>query len=208
MCARQSLRLRRTKLRVAAQGRRRRGDRCGGGTASGGSPPSAFPLSGLCGRIWGRCRLRFTLKSAHSDWITPSHREARMRRHARFLVVALVWAGLAPVATRGIAGESPAPDRNGQDASKDRDEFTQVGVTVLARYCANCPGPDRPKAGLNLETLRDDGTFRSRRRAWLRIREYIEGGLMPPEEVAQPSRAEVDRAIGSIKAMMARDDCG
>jgi hypothetical protein len=131
-----------------------------------------------------------------------------MRRHARILVVALVWAGLAPVATRGIADESPAPDRNGQDASKDRDEFRRAVVPFLSRYCANCHGPDRPKAGLNLETLRDDGTFRSRRGAWLRIREYIEGGLMPPEEVAQPPRAEVDRAIGSIKAMLSRDDCG
>jgi hypothetical protein len=131
-----------------------------------------------------------------------------MRRHVRYWVIALGWACLAPGAMRGMAGEGPPQDRNAPDASKDRDEFRRAVLPFLARHCASCHGADRPKAGLNLESLRDEGTFQSRRRAWLRVREYIEGGLMPPEDSPQPSRAEADRAIGSIRAMLARDDCG
>jgi hypothetical protein len=131
-----------------------------------------------------------------------------MRRHVRFWVIALGWACLAPVATRGIACGAPVEDPKTQAASNDRDGFRQGILPVLAKYCVGCHGPDRPKAGLNLEALREEGTFQSRRRVWVRIRESIEGGIMPPEDSAQPSRAEVDRAVGAIKAILARDDCG
>jgi mono/diheme cytochrome c family protein len=132
-----------------------------------------------------------------------------MRRHVRFWVVALGWAILAPGATRGIACGAPSEDPNKTQAiSGDRDGFRQAILPVFARYCASCHGPDRPKGGLNLETLRDEGTFQSRRRTWVRIRENLEGEIMPPEDSAQPSRAEVDRALGAIKSLLARDDCG
>src|SRR5689334_2060541 len=164
---------------------------------------------GRSGRNWGRCRLRFSLKSAASDRIPQLQCEARMRRHVRFWVVALGWSILAPGATQGIACGAPAEDPNKTQAiSSDRDGLRQAILPVFARYCASCHGPDRPKGGLNLESLHDEGTFQSRRRAWVRIRENLEGGIMPPEDSAQPSRADLDRAIGAIKSMLARDDCG
>ncbi len=131
-----------------------------------------------------------------------------MRRHVRFWMVALGWACLVPGATGGIARGAPAEDPQAQAAVDDRDGFRRAVLPFFAQFCASCHGPDRPKGGLNLETLRDGGTFQSRRRVWVRIREYIEGGIMPPEDSAQPSRDQVERATDAIKAMLARDDCG
>ena len=94
----------------------------------------------------------------------------------------------------GIAGEPPpGDDRPGAD-SKAQDDFRGVVMPFVAKYCASCHGPEKPKAGLNLEVLRDEATLRTRRRAWQRVREYVEGEIMPPEDSPQPSRAEVGAA--------------
>ena len=130
-----------------------------------------------------------------------------MRRNVGFLLVAC-WAGLVPGAARGIAGESPPGDDRPRAVSKARDDFRGAVIPFVAKYCASCHGPEKPKAGLNLEALRDEATLRTRRRAWQRIREYVDGGIMPPEDSPQPSRAEVDRLSAAIKAALDRDDCG
>ncbi len=130
-----------------------------------------------------------------------------MRRNAGFLLVAC-WAGLFPGAARGIAGEPPPRDDRPGAVSKAQDDFRAVVIPFVAKYCASCHGPEKPKAGLNLEALRDEATLRTRRRAWQRVREYVDGEIMPPEDSAQPSRAEVDRLSAAIKAALDRDDCG
>ncbi len=130
-----------------------------------------------------------------------------MRRRVRFLLVALGWAGLWPGAARGFIAEALGEDDRAQAVAKDPGDFHRTVLPFLAKHCASCHGPEKPKAGLNLEALRDENTVRSRRRTWMRIREYIEGQLMPPEDSAQPSRGEVDRVIASIKAALDRDDC-
>ena len=116
-----------------------------------------------------------------------------MRRNVRFLVVACVWAWLAPGATWGIAGDSPPRPGDEPSVPADRDDFRVVVRPLLAKYCASCHGPGKPKGGLDLETLGDEATFETRRRTWQRIREYVESGTMPPDESPQPARAEVDR---------------
>ncbi len=75
------------------------------------------------------------------------------------------------------------------------------------KYCATCHGKDKPKAGLNLDTLQDEATLRTRRKTWMRIREYTEGQIMPPEDSDQPSRGELERVIASLKSALDRDDC-
>ncbi len=130
-----------------------------------------------------------------------------MRRSVRFLVIALAWAVMvAAGAACGIAGEPPAAEERGPGA--DRSDFRGTVMPFLARHCASCHGPGKPQGGLNLESLRDEGSLRSRRRSWQKIREYIEGGIMPPEESPQPERAAVDRVAGAIKLALEREDCG
>jgi hypothetical protein len=131
-----------------------------------------------------------------------------MRRYVRFLAIALAGGLLTAGATRGIAGEPPPGDGQTRADSKDRDGFQRVVLPFLAEHCAGCHGPVKPKGGLNLESLRDEATIQSRRRAWTRIREYIEGGVMPPEDSPQPDRGDSDRVATAIKAALDRDDCG
>ncbi len=131
-----------------------------------------------------------------------------MRRNVRFLLVACGWAWMAPGATWGIAGDSPPRKGGGPPVPASVDDLRAVVQPFFTKYCASCHGPDKPKGGLNLETLRDEATFQSRRKSWQRIREYVEGGIMPPDESPQPDRAEVARLTASIKAALDRDDCG
>src|SRR5262245_23354274 len=74
---------------------------------------------------------------------------------------------------------------------------------LLARYCVGCHGDAKPKAGLNLKGVSDDGAILKDRKLWGRLVEYVEAGEMPPEGKDQPTGAEVERltqAIGSILA--------
>ena len=105
-----------------------------------------------------------------------------MRRHVRYARRAMAWACLAAVAASATAGEPPRSEA-----------FGRIVTPFLAKHCAGCHGPSKPRAGLNVEALKDEATVQSRRRAWVRIREYIDGGLMPPEDSPQPDRVEVDR---------------
>ena len=99
-----------------------------------------------------------------------------MRRHARFLLAALAWACLAPAGSRATAGEPPPRAGTSPADAKDREGFLRVVRPFLSRHCASCHGAKKPRAGLNLEAMRDEATFQTRRRAWVRVREYIEGG--------------------------------
>ena len=131
-----------------------------------------------------------------------------MRRHVRLLAIALAGGLLALGTTPGIAGEPPARDARARADSMNRDGFQRVVMPFLATHCASCHGAVKPKGGLNLETLRDEATLQSRRRAWARIREYIEGSVMPPEDSPQPDRAESEKVAAAIKSALDRDDCG
>jgi mono/diheme cytochrome c family protein len=131
-----------------------------------------------------------------------------MRRKVRFLLVACGCAWMAGGTTWGIAGDSPPGKDGAPPVAAARDDLRAAVLPFFTKYCASCHGPVQPKAGLNLEVLRDEGTLRSRRRTWQRIREYVDGGMMPPEDSAQPPRAEVDRLTASIKMALEQDDCG
>ena len=85
--------------------------------------------------------------------------------------------------------------------------FQTSVLPLLAKYCTNCHGPTKPKGGLNLAVFHDEPTARSRRTTWERVREYLEGGVMPPEDRPQPSGDEVGRLIQWIKVITKPEDC-
>jgi Protein of unknown function (DUF1592)/Protein of unknown function (DUF1588)/Protein of unknown function (DUF1585)/Protein of unknown function (DUF1587)/Protein of unknown function (DUF1595)/Ca-dependent carbohydrate-binding module xylan-binding/Planctomycete cytochrome C len=99
-------------------------------------------------------------------------------------------------------GGAPQYDVNGPGAFRD------LVLPLLAKYCTSCHGPSKPKGGLNLAVLNDESTARSRRKTWERIREYVEGGVMPPEERPQPSREEVGQLTNWIKSAVKPEECG
>jgi mono/diheme cytochrome c family protein len=131
-----------------------------------------------------------------------------MRRHVRLLVIALTWGWLAPGITRAIPVEPPPQDGQRPAASQDREGLRRVVGPFFDKYCTSCHGPTKPKAGLNLEALRNEESVRARGKVWSRIRENVEDGTMPPDDSAQPTRAEVDLVSASIKGALERDECG
>jgi len=114
---------------------------------------------------------------------------------------------------------NPGPDgaTSAQESSKGRE--TGEGATgqiafdtavrpLLAKYCTSCHGPTKPKAGLDLASFRDESSARFNRKAWERIREYVDGGIMPPDDRPQPSREDVGRLTQWIKSALKTADCG
>ena len=106
-----------------------------------------------------------------------------------------------------LAQESSKRTLAGQGAA-GQAAFRTAVAPVLAKYCTGCHGPAKPKGGLNLASAVDDDSARSHRKVWERVREYVEGGLMPPEDRPQPSREEVGRLTTWIKSALKADDCG
>src|SRR5579883_9346 len=134
--------------------------------------------------------------------------EAGMPRTARVLLIACVLTYDGTEAQSSPAGEFLPPDGRTQQVAADPEAFRSGVLPFLSKYCTPCHGPTRPRAGLDLSALRAEASARLRRRVWERIRENVEAGLMPPEDRPQPSREEVDRLTGWIKAALRQDDCG
>jgi hypothetical protein len=80
--------------------------------------------------------------------------------------------------------------------------------TYLTKYCKACHSPTRPKGNLDLSKVPGDPEIWARRRVWERVREYIDGGIMPPEDRPQPTADESASVTDWIKAVLERDDCG
>ena len=106
---------------------------------------------------------------------------------------------------------------SGQEAPKRSAPLTDVSgpgifrstvLPLLTKYCTSCHGPVKPKGGLNLAALKDDTSARSQRKIWERVREYVEGGVMPPEERPQPSHDETRRLTQWIKSALKPEECG
>ena len=99
-------------------------------------------------------------------------------------------------------GSAPLHDENGSNA------FRTSVLPLLAKYCTSCHGPTKPKGGLNLIALYDESSARVHRKTWERVREYVEGGVMPPDDRPQPSREEVGRLTQWIKSEFKPEECG
>ena len=80
-------------------------------------------------------------------------------------------------------------------------------VPFFAKHCNACHGAVKPKGGLNLTLLKDGAAARAQRKTWERVREYVEGGVMPPDDRPQPDRAEVGALIDWIKSAVKPDEC-
>jgi hypothetical protein len=91
-------------------------------------------------------------------------------------------------------GSAPLHDVNGPA------DFRSSVRPLLAKYCTGCHGTAKPKGGLNFVAFDDGSSAQSHRKTWERVREYVEGGVMPPEERPQPSGEEIGRLTNWIKS--------
>ncbi|MBI2823799.1 MAG: DUF1592 domain-containing protein [Planctomycetia bacterium] len=72
------------------------------------------------------------------------------------------------------------------------DDFVLARLRpFLAQHCLACHSGEEPKGDLSLEKYQDAASVRRDRDTWGKVVEYLEGGIMPPEERPRPNRDEV-----------------
>ncbi len=69
---------------------------------------------------------------------------------------------------------------------------------LLAKHCFSCHGGAKPKAGLNLEGLRNE------RRAWKKVYDILHAHEMPPPDKPQPTPAERERLTAWAESVFSR----
>ncbi|MFO0911222.1 MAG: DUF1587 domain-containing protein, partial [Isosphaeraceae bacterium] len=123
-----------------------------------------------------------------------------------WLIVPAVAVGLLSPSVRGA--EADEPRRAAAPASAPQlAPYSEVAAPFLTKYCNACHTGAKPKADLNLTNYSDTESVLRGRKVWVRIKEAVEAGDMPPEGKPQPSEAEVSRLSDWIKGTLAQVDC-
>jgi hypothetical protein len=131
------------------------------------------------------------------------------RKAAANVLLALIAAVALVLIPARLPGQTPDPQPAALPSGRMTEtSFDSTVRPFLAKYCTGCHGAAKPKAGLNLTSFADERSARRQHRVWERVAEYVESGLMPPEERAQPSREERVRLMQWIKDSPAAIDCG
>lgn len=105
---------------------------------------------------------------------------------------------------RTVVSPSPA---FAQEAVTE-DPFQKHVLPVLERYCFDCHTTENPEAGIALDRYDDQAMAIKDGKTWLRVRDAIEGHVMPPVDKSQPSLRERDGLIGWIENDYLTAQCG
>lgn len=110
-----------------------------------------------------------------------------------------------PVQTSASAPASapPAADRKAEGG----DRFSELVRPVLSQYCIKCHGEKKPKAGVNLAALTESESAWKKRKIWGRVRESLEGSLMPPDGHPRPNPEQVEALLEWIEVTDEEIDC-
>jgi cytochrome c553 len=134
--------------------------------------------------------------------------DARIWRNGWFLLIAWLFSCGRSESASSPAGEAPPAASDRQPRSANPDSHRSHVNTFLAKYCTDCHGRSGRKGGLDLSVVPGEAEVQLRRRVWERVREYVEGGIMPPEDRPQPTADESARLTAWIKSALERDNCG
>ncbi|ODT97525.1 MAG: hypothetical protein ABS79_07435 [Planctomycetes bacterium SCN 63-9] len=91
--------------------------------------------------------------------------------------------------------------------SENREPFEAHVRPLLTKYCVGCHGSNKPKAGLNLEKLTDSAVALKSHKTWNKVRESLEGSLMPPDGKPHPSQDEIAALISWLERTEEKLDC-
>ncbi|WP_165224200.1 DUF1592 domain-containing protein [Aquisphaera insulae] len=93
-------------------------------------------------------------------------------------------------------------------AKPDLAGFDSAVRPFLSKHCAGCHGETKPKGGISVAGLLKDPDAASARKLWTRVKESVEGTIMPPEDRPQPSRPEIEGLVRWIESALNQTDCG
>ncbi len=80
-----------------------------------------------------------------------------------------------------------------------RDPFQRQVLPLLERYCFDCHANESSEAGIVLDRYENQEVAVKDGRTWLRVRDALQGGIMPPADMPQPTLEERDRIGGWIE---------
>jgi hypothetical protein len=82
---------------------------------------------------------------------------------------------------------------------KARDAFQRKVLTSLEHYCVDCHNQEESEAGIVLDRFDNHEAAVMDGPTWLRVRDALQGRIMPPADMPQPSLAELDGIIEWIE---------
>jgi hypothetical protein len=82
---------------------------------------------------------------------------------------------------------------------KTRDAFQRKVLTSLEHYCIDCHNQEESEAGIVLDRYDNQEGAVKDGSTWLRVRDAVQGRIMPPADMPQPSLEELDGIIGWIE---------
>ncbi len=94
------------------------------------------------------------------------------------------------------------------DEPKTRDTFQQQVLPLLEHYCIDCHMKEDPQAGIVLDRFDNQEEAVKDGRTWIRVRDALQGRIMPPADMPQPSVEELDRIIAWIENDFLAAQCG
>lgn len=113
---------------------------------------------------------------------------------------------LVLTASCGLAA-APVPSVASEAQQIDQATFTKDIQPLLAKYCTNCHGGERPRADLSLTKYKDADAVMRDRKVWEKVILHVRAREMPPENKPQPTPAEAQLLTLWIEAQLARVDC-
>ena len=82
---------------------------------------------------------------------------------------------------------------------KTRDAFQTKVLTSLEHYCIDCHNQDESEAGIVLDRFDNQEAAVKDGPTWLRVRDALQGHIMPPADMPQPALEELDGIIAWIE---------
>lgn len=121
--------------------------------------------------------------------------KTRERKCVIFGVSAITMVPALSLAMAMIVTLSPATSREPEAP----DPFQKQVLPLLERYCVDCHMNESSEAGIVLDRYDDQAAAVKDGRTWLRVRNALQGRIMPPADMPQPSLDELDRIITWIE---------
>ncbi len=141
-------------------------------------------------------------------WRSMGRVDPRMKTiKLRWVVTGLVAFATAAATIPAIA-ILVAPASAIADEPKADDAFQRHVLPLLERYCVDCHMEEDAQAGIALDRFEDQAAAVKDGQTWLRVRDAVQGRIMPPADKPQPSVEELDRIVAWIENDFLAAQCG
>lgn len=119
-----------------------------------------------------------------------------------------ILAALAFLPAALLTSVLAAPSSSPEPPSAEAAEALKVARELFSKYCLECHTGKKSEGRIDLAKLLEQGTTPGNRRRWVRVLDNVEGGLMPPDDYAQPTEEEVEALQVWLDAELEKVDCG